>query len=69
MTVSAEEIRRYVGRRVRLTLAPDAAGGPEVIGRLADTLPALDGLVVTIEPEGGGPRTYHYHHIAGIEPA
>ncbi|MBW8005272.1 MAG: hypothetical protein FVQ06_05735 [candidate division NC10 bacterium] len=64
-----EEIRPHVGKRVTLTLAPEAPGGPTVIGRLVGTLEAADGLVVQVEPEGseqGTRLTIHYHHIVTL---
>lgn len=66
----AENLRRQVGRRVTLRLAPGAE--TEVLtGRVLGVLDALDGLVVTVEPDGapGTRRTLHYHHIAAVEPA
>jgi len=67
-----EEIRPHVGKRVTLRLAPEAPGGPTVIGRLVGTLEAADGLVVQVEPDGSTPGarlTVHYHHIVSISPA
>lgn len=67
-----DEILRYVGQRVVLTLSPQATGGPTVTGRIAGTISAADGLVVTVEPDGAIPAprvTYHYHYILSIAPA
>lgn len=67
--VTADEIRRFVGQRVTLRLAAGAPGGPTVTGRISGVLDALDGLVVSIEPEGSPPGTrltVHYHHIASV---
>ncbi len=64
-----EEIKPHVGKRVTLTLAPGASGGPTITGRLVGTLEAADGLVVQIEPEGATPGarlTVHYHHILSL---
>ena len=72
MSVKADEVRRFVGQRVTLQLAPQATGAPTVTGRITGATPAADGLVVTIEPDGGVPSpraTYHYHHILSIAPA
>lgn len=67
-----EEIKPHVGKRVTLTLAPEALGAPTVTGRLVGTLEAADGLVVQVEPEGATPGarlTVHYHHIIKLAPA
>ena len=67
-----DEILRYVGQRVVLTLSPQATGGPTVTGRIAGTISAADGLVVTVEPDGAIPAprvTYHYHYIVSIAAA
>ncbi len=67
--VTADEIRRFVGQRVTLGLAAGAPGGPKVTGRLAGVLNALDGLVVSLVPDGGPPEgrlSVHYHHIVSI---
>ena len=68
---TADEIRRLVGKRATLQLAPEAPGGPTVTGRVLGVLDAADGLVVTVEPDGAPPgtrQTYHYHHIVAIRP-
>ncbi len=68
---TADEIRRFVGRRVTLQLTPDAPRGPTVTGRILGVLDAADGLVVTLAPDGAPPgmrQTYHYHYIATIRP-
>lgn len=68
----AGEIKRLVGRRATLRLTPQAPGGPVVTGRILGVLEALDGLVVTLEPDGAPPGTrltYHYHYIAAVSPA
>lgn len=70
--MTPEEIKRHVGKRVTLTLVPEAYGRPTVSGRLVGTLDAADGLVVQIEPEGSVPGarlTVHYHHIITLAPA
>lgn len=70
--VKPEEVQRYVGQQVVLRLAPQAAGAPEITGRIVGALSAADGLVVTFEPDGAVPAprlTYHYHHIEAIAPA
>lgn len=67
--VTADEIRRLVGQHLTLRLAAGAPGGPAVTGRILGVLDALDGLVVSIEPEGSPPGTrltVHYHHIASV---
>jgi len=68
---TADEIRRLVGKRAALQLAPEAAGVPTTTGRIVGVLEAADGLVVTVEPDGAPPgtrQTYHYHHIVAIRP-
>lgn len=70
--VKPDEVMRAVGQRVVLRLSAAAGGPPSVTGRIAGALPALDGLVVTFEPDGAEPArqvTYHYHYIESIEPA
>ncbi|MBW8057018.1 MAG: hypothetical protein V3R69_03330 [candidate division NC10 bacterium] len=67
--MTPEEIKRHVGKRVILTLAPEALGAPTVTGRLVGTLEAADGLVVQVEPDGSAPGarlTVHYHHILSL---
>ncbi|HEY7675643.1 MAG TPA: hypothetical protein VIG69_01125 [Candidatus Methylomirabilis sp.] len=68
--MTKEEIRRQVGNRVTLKLTPQASGGPSLTGRLVGLLDAVDGLVLTVVPEGSptSPRTIHYHHIETITP-
>lgn len=69
--MTPEEIKSHVGKRVILTLAAGASGGPTVVGRLVGTLEAADGLVVQVEPEGSAPGTrltVHYHHIVSLTP-
>ncbi|MDR7481256.1 MAG: hypothetical protein QN183_00685 [Armatimonadota bacterium] len=68
--VTREELQRLVGRRATLALVPGAPGGPIVTGRVLGVLDALDGAVVTVEPEGtpGARQTIHYHHIAAATP-
>lgn len=68
----AEEIRRQVGKRVTLTLAAGALGGPAVTGRLVGTTQAADGLVIHLEPDDSQPGTritIHYHHVVTLTPA
>ncbi len=70
--VTQHEIRQFAGQRVTLQLAPQAPGGPTLTGRIVGVLDALDGLVVTVEPEGapsGTRLTVHYHHIIAVTPA
>lgn len=69
--VTREELERLVGRRATLTLAGGAPGGSLVTGRVLGVLDALDGAVVTVEPEGrpGVRQTIHYHHITAVAPA
>lgn len=68
--VSPDEVKHYVGRGAVVRLSPEAGRGSVVTGRIVGALPALDGLVVTIAPDGGGPQqTVHYHHIESIAPA
>ena len=66
-----EEIRRQVGKRVTLTLAAGALGGPTVTGRLVGTTEAADGLVIHLEPDNSQPGTrltIHYHHLVTLTP-
>lgn len=66
-----QEIKQYVGQKVRVQLSPQAHQGPTVTGRLVGTLDAADGLVVQIEPESSKPGerlTVHYHHILSLMP-
>lgn len=70
--VEPGDILQHVGQRVVLRLAPGATGGPLITGRIAGALRAADGLVVTVEPDGGVPAprvTYHYHYIVSVAPA
>lgn len=67
-----EEIKPHLGKRISLTLAPGAIGGPTVTGRLMATIDAADGLVVLVEPDGSAPGvrlSVHYHHIVSMSPA
>lgn len=67
-----EEIRPQVGKRVTLTLAAGALGGPTVTGRLVGTTEAADGLVIHVEPDGSEPGTrltIHYQHVVTLIPA
>lgn len=69
--VSAQEVRNRLGQRVRLALAAGAPGAPAVTGKIAAVTEALDGLVVTLEPDGAKPAarlTIHYHYIQEIVP-
>ena len=68
----ADELKRLVGRRATLQLTPEAPGGPVVTGRILGALEALDGLVVTVEPDGAPPGTrltYHHHYVVAVSPA
>ena len=70
--MTPEEIKRHVGKKVTLGLAPESPGGPSITGRLIGTIDAADGLVVQMEPEGSTPGTrltVHYHHIVTLTPA
>lgn len=70
--VKAEELEGLVGQRVILRLTANAPGNPVVTGRIVGAVRALDGLVVTIAPDGAEPGetvTYHYHYIASADPA
>jgi len=70
--MTREEIRRHVGQRVTLKLAPGAPGAPGLTGRIEGVLDAADGMVVTVAPDGAAPgvtRTIHYHYIQEISPA
>ncbi len=66
-----QQIKEAVGKRVRLDLAPQAAGAPTRTGRIVGTLDAADGMVVTFAPDEspGSQVTYHAHYIQGIHPA
>lgn len=67
-----EEIGRHVGKRVTLTLAAGAPGGPTVTGLLVGTTEAADGQVIHVEPDGSQPGsrlTIHYHHVMALSPA
>lgn len=65
-----DELEQLIGLRVTLRLTPAAPGGPVITGRLVGVLRALDGSVVTIEPDGAAaPLTYHAHYIESVEPA
>ncbi len=69
--MKSQEIKQYVGRKVRIQLSAQAHQAPMVTGRLVGTLDAADGLVVQIEPEGSKPGTrltVHYHHILSVTP-
>jgi len=66
---SVDEIKRLIGKRVKVRLA-DALGGPAAVaGRLIGVLDAADGLVVAIQPAEQPERrlTYHYQHIVEIK--
>lgn len=70
--VKPEELEQLVGERVILRLASGAPGNPVVTGRIVGAVRALDGLVVTISPDGVEPTTnltYHYHYVDSAEPA
>jgi hypothetical protein len=68
--MTRDEIRKHVGKRVTLKLAPQAPGGPSLTGRIEGVLDAVDGLVVTVVPDGSpaAVRTIHYHYIEAITP-
>jgi hypothetical protein len=70
--MTREEIRKHLGKRVTLKLAPGAPGAPGLTGRIEGVLDAADGMVVTVVPDGapqGTTRTIHYHYIQAIAPA
>ncbi len=70
--MTRDEVRKFVGQRVTLKLAPQAPGAPSLTGRIEGALDAADGLVVTVAPDGAPPgttRTIHYHYIEAISPA
>ncbi len=70
--MTRDEIRKHVGKRVTVKLTPQAPWGPSVTGRIEGVLDAVDGMVVTVMPDGapaGGARTIHYHYIEAISPA
>ncbi|HMA39351.1 MAG TPA: hypothetical protein VKP10_04700 [Gemmatimonadales bacterium] len=65
-----EALEQLIGLRVTLRLTAGAPGGPRITGRLIGVLRALDGAVVTIEPDGAAvPLTCHAHYIETVEPA
>jgi hypothetical protein len=70
--VRPEDLESLVGERVILQLSTAAQGDPVVTGRIVGVLRALDGLVVTIAPDGAestGHLTYHYHYVESAKPA
>ena len=70
--MTRDEIRKHVGNRVTLKLTPQAPGGPNTVtGRIEGVLDAVDGLLVTVIPDGttAAARTIHYHYIEAIAPA
>lgn len=69
--VTADDLRRFKGKRVTLQLAADAPGAPVVTGRILGTIEAADGLVVSVEPDGtpGKRVTVHYQHVLNASPA
>jgi hypothetical protein len=68
--VKLEALEQLIGMRVTLRLTAAAPGAPRITGRLMGVLRALDGAVVTIEPDGAAaPQTCHAHYIEGVEPA
>jgi hypothetical protein len=66
-----DDIRALKGKLVTFQLLPDAPGSPSVTGRVLGTIEAIDGLVVTVEPNGapGKRLTMHQHHIVSATPA
>lgn len=70
--VRPEDLESLVGERVILQLSTAAQGDPVVTGRIVGVLRALDGLVVTIAPDGAEATahlTYHYHYVESAKPA
>ena len=69
--VTADDLRRFTGKRVTLQLAGDAPGAPVVTGRILGTIEAADGLSVSVEPDGtpGKRVTVHYQHVLNASPA
>ena len=70
--VKPEELEALVGERVILRLASGAPGKHTVTGRIVGVVRALDGLVVTVSPDGAEPGqnlTYHYHYVDSAERA
>jgi hypothetical protein len=70
--VKPEELEALVGERVVLRLAARAPGKAVVTGRIVGVVRALDGLVVTLSPDGAEPGqnlTYHYQYVESAEPA
>jgi hypothetical protein len=70
--VRPEELETLVGERVILRLTERAPGNHVVTGRIVGAVRALDGLVVTIAPDGAEPGknvTYHYQYVDSAEPA
>ncbi len=65
-----QEIKSYIGRKVRLELSPGSPLGEELAGTLVGTIDAADGLVAMLEPEGrpGTRISCHYHYIGSIVP-
>ncbi|HSB81666.1 MAG TPA: hypothetical protein VLM91_23035 [Candidatus Methylomirabilis sp.] len=66
-----QKLKQAVGKRVKLELAPQAAGGPIRIGRVIGILDAADGMLVTFAPDDapGKHVTYHAHYILALHPA
>lgn len=70
--VKPEELEALVGERVILQLTANAPGNHVVTGRIVGAVRALDGLVVTIAPDGaeqGENVTYHYHYVDSAKSA
>jgi hypothetical protein len=69
--LAPEELKRYLGQRVRLELEPSSPLGAALTGTLVGTIEALDGLVAVLEPEErpGARLSCHYHYIRAIAPA
>jgi hypothetical protein len=65
-----EDLRQSVGKRVTITLAPEAPGAPSITGLVKGVLEALDGMSVVIEPDGqpGQVQTYHHHYVRAVTP-
>jgi hypothetical protein len=62
--MTRDEIRAHIGKRATLKLTAQAPGGPTLTGRIEGVLDAVDGLLVTVIPDGSPStaKTVHYHY-------